>query len=77
MKKIIRQEFKSKPHICGKRYNLNPVIAILLPFKQLYVELLIDEFPEQREAYLINEYFDKFGEVSPLMPMEAIQSSNK
>lgn len=66
LKKTISPDYKSNPHICGRRYKLNTDIALRFPFENLFVELFPDKLPEKREAHLLNGYFDTYGEVPPL-----------
>jgi len=66
LKKTIDPNLKSKSHICGRRYNKNEKIIEQFPYINLFVQLIEDQYPEIKERELIDEYFNKYGEVPPL-----------
>lgn len=66
LKKTMHPEMKSDSHICGRRYNKNDKIKEAFPYSNLYIHLIGHEKPEEMERKLIDEYFEKFGEVPPL-----------
>lgn len=66
LKKTISENFKSKSHIGGRRYNSNINIAKKFPFTNLYLELIEAQNPIIMERELLKKYFDEFGEVPPL-----------
>lgn len=40
LKKTIDPKYKSDPHIGGRRYNKNPIIAEKFPYQDLYIALI-------------------------------------
>lgn len=66
LKKTLDPKYKSAPHICGRRYNLNDRIKQAFPYPNLYIQLIGSDNPVGLEKQLLTDYFDKFGEVPPL-----------
>lgn len=66
LKKTIDPKMKSEPHICGRRYNKNKRIGKQFPYKNLFIQLIGDSNPEQKEKEELDKYFEEFGEVPPL-----------
>lgn len=66
LKKTLDPSYKSNPHIGGRRYYLNRRIQEVFPYVNLYVSLYGHPNPSQKEKALLEEYFQKFGEVPPL-----------
>jgi len=66
LRKTIDPNLKSKSHICGRRYNKNEKIKEQFPYANLFIQLIEDQYPEIKERELIDDYFNRFGEVPPL-----------
>ena len=68
LKKAMLPNFKSKSHICGRRYNLPELKNFREKFKldDLYVSFISHDNPEAYEKELLNEYLLEFGELPPL-----------
>ncbi len=66
LKKTIKPDMKSSSHICGRRYNKNDQVKKKFPYLNLFIELVGNVNPEKKERELLDEYFEKFGEVPPL-----------
>ena len=66
LRKTLDPDYKTSTHICGRRYNKNPSIQESFPFSRLYIELARDDRPGLKESELIQEYFERYGEVPPL-----------
>jgi hypothetical protein len=56
----------SSAHICGRRYKKHDKMKALFPFETLYIQLIQDDSPEEKEKELLNTYVREFGEVPPL-----------
>jgi hypothetical protein len=66
LKKSISPNYKGSAHICGRRYKLNPNIALQFPYESLFIEPVYADDPREAEEKLIEAYRDRFGEVPPL-----------
>jgi len=66
LKKTIDPTMKSASHICGRRYYNNDNIVKEFPYPNLFIQLIGNDNPRDKEKELLSEYFNKFGEVPPL-----------
>lgn len=65
LKKSIAPDYKGKGHDCGIRYKKYKEIAIMVPYDNLYIELVPSDSPKERERVLLEEYLEKYGELPP------------
>ena len=65
LKKTIDPDYKSEPHICGRRYNINSLAKKKFPYESLYVKLEPSKNHKELEKDIIRSYFMEFGEVPP------------
>jgi len=64
--KSISPDYKSLGHHVGLRFSKNKKLAMAFPFEQLHVSFRQADDPAVLESELIQEYFQKYGEVPPL-----------
>lgn len=64
--KSLSPTHKSEGHHAGLRYAKNPKLAQMFPFERLCVSFTPADYPAVAEREMIQDYFQKFGEVPPL-----------
>ena len=70
LKKTIWPKYNSGAHIAGRRYKKNDRLKQRIPWDTLFVQLIPADDPKSEESQMIENYFNKFGEVPPLNAIE-------
>lgn len=63
--RVLNPNLKATAHTFGTKYNGNNKLKKVFPLKTMYVSFETTSEPKNLETKLLNQYFDKFGEVPP------------
>lgn len=64
--RVLNPNLKATAHTFGTKYNGNNKLKKVFPLKTLSVSFKTTSEPKNLETKLLNQYFDKFGEVPPM-----------